>query len=142
MAPHEPPVVFVDNYIKLLADGNPETFQKILDMKVRRRLARILKCAKVRKTSSSLYDGLMLGPVFFLCPGSEAQRAEQHAGALQAAATHPALRKRRRPLPVLQRPHPRAGVLPHPQAGEAHQEEAVIRREGGRKPNVVAGKKD
>ncbi|XP_077397974.1 vacuolar protein sorting-associated protein 53 homolog isoform X2 [Festucalex cinctus] len=33
MAPHEPPVVFVDNYIKLLADGNPETFQKILDMK-------------------------------------------------------------------------------------------------------------
>lgn len=34
MAPHEPPVVFVDNYIKLLADGNPETFQKILDMKV------------------------------------------------------------------------------------------------------------
>lgn len=34
MAPHEPSVVFVDNYIKLLADGNPETFQKILDMKV------------------------------------------------------------------------------------------------------------
>lgn len=34
MAPHEPLVVFVDNYIKLLADGNPETFQKILDMKV------------------------------------------------------------------------------------------------------------
>ncbi|KAM9811960.1 vacuolar protein sorting-associated protein 53 homolog isoform 1-T1 [Syngnathus typhle] len=33
MAPHEPPVVFVDNYIKLLADGNPETFQKILEMK-------------------------------------------------------------------------------------------------------------
>lgn len=35
MAPHEPAVVFVDNYIKLLADGNPETFQKILDMKAR-----------------------------------------------------------------------------------------------------------
>lgn len=34
MAPHEPLLVFVDNYIKLLADGNPETFQKILDMKV------------------------------------------------------------------------------------------------------------
>lgn len=34
MAPHEPSVIFVDNYIKLLADGNPETFQKILDMKV------------------------------------------------------------------------------------------------------------
>uniref|UniRef100_A0A671KS25 Vacuolar protein sorting-associated protein 53 homolog n=1 Tax=Sinocyclocheilus anshuiensis TaxID=1608454 RepID=A0A671KS25_9TELE len=34
MAPHEPSVVFVDNYIKLLADSNPETFQKILDMKV------------------------------------------------------------------------------------------------------------
>ncbi|XP_047246548.1 vacuolar protein sorting-associated protein 53 homolog isoform X2 [Girardinichthys multiradiatus] len=33
MAPHEPSVVFVDNYIKLLVDGNPETFQKILDMK-------------------------------------------------------------------------------------------------------------
>uniref|UniRef100_A0A672R7Y0 Vacuolar protein sorting-associated protein 53 homolog n=1 Tax=Sinocyclocheilus grahami TaxID=75366 RepID=A0A672R7Y0_SINGR len=33
MAPHEPSVVFVDNYIKLLADSNPETFQKILDMK-------------------------------------------------------------------------------------------------------------
>uniref|UniRef100_A0A674EFZ2 Vacuolar protein sorting-associated protein 53 homolog n=1 Tax=Salmo trutta TaxID=8032 RepID=A0A674EFZ2_SALTR len=33
MAPHEPTVVFVDNYIKLLADGNPETFQKTLDMK-------------------------------------------------------------------------------------------------------------
>lgn len=36
MAPHEPPVVFVDNYIKLLADCSMETFQKILDMKVRR----------------------------------------------------------------------------------------------------------
>ncbi|XP_055112601.1 vacuolar protein sorting-associated protein 53 homolog isoform X2 [Symphalangus syndactylus] len=33
MAPHEPLVVFVDNYIKLLTDGNTETFQKILDMK-------------------------------------------------------------------------------------------------------------
>ncbi|XP_068010866.1 vacuolar protein sorting-associated protein 53 homolog [Melanerpes formicivorus] len=33
MAPHEPPVVFVDNYIKLLADCNTDTFQKILDMK-------------------------------------------------------------------------------------------------------------
>lgn len=34
MAPHEPAVVFVDNYIKLLTDCNTETFQKILDMKV------------------------------------------------------------------------------------------------------------
>ncbi|KAK2506839.1 hypothetical protein MC885_018340 [Smutsia gigantea] len=34
MAPHEPLVVFVDNYIKLLSDCNTETFQKILDMKV------------------------------------------------------------------------------------------------------------
>lgn len=34
MAPHEPSVVFVDNYIKLLTDCNTETFQKILDMKV------------------------------------------------------------------------------------------------------------
>ncbi|XP_038614970.1 vacuolar protein sorting-associated protein 53 homolog [Tachyglossus aculeatus] len=33
MAPHEPAVVFVDNYIKLLSDYNTETFQKILDMK-------------------------------------------------------------------------------------------------------------
>nr|XP_045745539.1 vacuolar protein sorting-associated protein 53 homolog isoform X3 [Mirounga angustirostris] len=33
MAPHEPLVVFVDNYIKLLTDCNTETFQKILDMK-------------------------------------------------------------------------------------------------------------
>ncbi|XP_074869638.1 vacuolar protein sorting-associated protein 53 homolog isoform X3 [Carettochelys insculpta] len=33
MAPHEPPVVFVDNYIKLLADCSTDTFQKILDMK-------------------------------------------------------------------------------------------------------------
>nr|XP_016786594.1 vacuolar protein sorting-associated protein 53 homolog isoform X2 [Pan troglodytes]XP_054525923.1 vacuolar protein sorting-associated protein 53 homolog isoform X2 [Pan troglodytes] len=33
MAPHEPLVVFVDNYIKLLTDCNAETFQKILDMK-------------------------------------------------------------------------------------------------------------
>ncbi|XP_054429259.1 vacuolar protein sorting-associated protein 53 homolog isoform X1 [Pteronotus mesoamericanus] len=33
MAPHEPSVVFVDNYIKLLSDCNTDTFQKILDMK-------------------------------------------------------------------------------------------------------------
>ncbi|XP_040192733.1 vacuolar protein sorting-associated protein 53 homolog [Rana temporaria] len=33
MAPHEPSVVFVDNYIKLLADCNTETFQRILEMK-------------------------------------------------------------------------------------------------------------
>ncbi|XP_078535999.1 vacuolar protein sorting-associated protein 53 homolog isoform X2 [Lissotriton helveticus] len=33
MAPHEPSIVFVDNYIKLLVDCNTETFQKILDMK-------------------------------------------------------------------------------------------------------------
>nr|XP_033777440.1 vacuolar protein sorting-associated protein 53 homolog isoform X2 [Geotrypetes seraphini] len=33
MAPHEPSVVFVDNYIKLLVDCNTDTFQKILDMK-------------------------------------------------------------------------------------------------------------
>uniref|UniRef100_A0A8C8EEG2 Vacuolar protein sorting-associated protein 53 homolog n=1 Tax=Otus sunia TaxID=257818 RepID=A0A8C8EEG2_9STRI len=33
MAPHEPPVVFVDNYIKLLSDCSTDTFQKILDMK-------------------------------------------------------------------------------------------------------------
>ncbi|XP_057271706.1 vacuolar protein sorting-associated protein 53 homolog isoform X3 [Pezoporus wallicus] len=33
MAPHEPPVVFVENYVKLLADCSTDTFQKILDMK-------------------------------------------------------------------------------------------------------------
>ncbi|XP_003227928.2 vacuolar protein sorting-associated protein 53 homolog [Anolis carolinensis] len=33
MAPHEPAIVFVDNYIKLLADCSTDTFQKILDMK-------------------------------------------------------------------------------------------------------------
>ncbi|GCC24611.1 hypothetical protein chiPu_0003013 [Chiloscyllium punctatum] len=33
MAPHEASVVFVDNYIKLLADCSTETFQKVLDMK-------------------------------------------------------------------------------------------------------------
>lgn len=60
--------------------------------------------------------------------GSEAQRAEQHAGSLQATTTHPALRGRRRPLSVLQHPHPWARVLPHPQTGETHQEETVNRR--------------
>lgn len=142
MAPHEPPVVFVDNYIKLLADGNPETFQKILDMKVG-----VFRYVSSSYLFSLLIHPLCKGSVYFLLlyfdcfvclcfwgwggyvsPGSEAQRAEQHAGALQAEVTHPALRKRRRPLPVLQRPHPWAGVLPHPQAGEAHQEEAVIGR--------------
>ncbi|XP_061219586.1 vacuolar protein sorting-associated protein 53 homolog isoform X3 [Neopsephotus bourkii] len=33
MAPHELPAVFVENYIKLLADFSTDTFQKILDMK-------------------------------------------------------------------------------------------------------------
>ncbi|KAM3854779.1 LOW QUALITY PROTEIN: vacuolar protein sorting-associated protein 53 homolog [Vipera latastei] len=33
MAPHEPAVVFVDNYIKLLSDCTTDTFQKILEMK-------------------------------------------------------------------------------------------------------------
>uniref|UniRef100_A0A8C6VLP0 Vps53 C-terminal domain-containing protein n=1 Tax=Naja naja TaxID=35670 RepID=A0A8C6VLP0_NAJNA len=33
MAPHEPAVVFVDNYIKLLSDCATDTFQKILEMK-------------------------------------------------------------------------------------------------------------
>uniref|UniRef100_A0A669Q1V3 Vacuolar protein sorting-associated protein 53 homolog n=1 Tax=Phasianus colchicus TaxID=9054 RepID=A0A669Q1V3_PHACC len=42
MAPHEPPVVFVDNYIKLLADCSTDTFQKILDMKVRSSPAELL----------------------------------------------------------------------------------------------------
>lgn len=54
--------------------------------------------------------------------GPEAQWTEQHAGALQTEAAHSALRGRRRPLPVLQRPHPRAGVLSHPQTWETNQE--------------------
>uniref|UniRef100_A0A670ZGT3 Vps53 C-terminal domain-containing protein n=1 Tax=Pseudonaja textilis TaxID=8673 RepID=A0A670ZGT3_PSETE len=33
MAPHEPAVVFVDNYIKLLSDCATDTFQKVLEMK-------------------------------------------------------------------------------------------------------------
>lgn len=33
MSPHDPPVGFVDNYIKLLADTDTSNFQKLLDMK-------------------------------------------------------------------------------------------------------------
>ncbi|XP_075912841.1 vacuolar protein sorting-associated protein 53 homolog isoform X3 [Petromyzon marinus] len=34
MSPHEPPQVFVDNFMKLLSDsGAPDTFQRVLDMK-------------------------------------------------------------------------------------------------------------
>lgn len=155
MAPHEPPVVFVDNYIKLLVDGNPETFQKILDMKVG-----VISFTFLPQFPSFfhfiawfLFKGPKLTLTCVLCSrarglasaGSEAQRAEQHAGALQAEVTHPALRKRRRPLPVLQRPHPRAGVLSHPEAGETHQEAVIGRSQPpGRKKgevNVVTGMK-
>ena len=34
MSPHDPPVGFVDNYIKLVADADTSNFQKLLDMKV------------------------------------------------------------------------------------------------------------
>ena len=34
MSPHEPPVGFVDNYIRLLSDSDIGEFQKILEMKV------------------------------------------------------------------------------------------------------------
>ena len=34
MSPHEPPVGFVDNYIRLLSDSDISEFQKILEMKV------------------------------------------------------------------------------------------------------------
>ena len=34
MSPHEPPVGFVDNYIRLLPDSDISEFQKILEMKV------------------------------------------------------------------------------------------------------------
>lgn len=64
MAPHEPPVVFVDNYIKLLADGNPETFQKILDMKVGIAL-QIWLCAQVCLRYVFIFE-LFLFCCFFL----------------------------------------------------------------------------
>ena len=35
MSPHEPPVGFVDNYIRLLSDSDIGEFQKILEMKVK-----------------------------------------------------------------------------------------------------------
>lgn len=60
--------------------------------------------------------------------GSKAQWTEQHAWALQAEVAHSTLRRRWWPLPVLQRPHPWAGVLSHPQTGETNQEETVNRR--------------
>ncbi len=34
MSPHDPPVGFVDNYIKLVGDADTSNFQKLLDMKV------------------------------------------------------------------------------------------------------------
>lgn len=34
MSPHEQAVVFVDNYIKLLAESDVTELQKLLDMKV------------------------------------------------------------------------------------------------------------
>ena len=34
MSPHDPPVGFVDNYIKLVSDADTSNFQKLLDMKV------------------------------------------------------------------------------------------------------------
>ncbi|ELU07898.1 hypothetical protein CAPTEDRAFT_132286, partial [Capitella teleta] len=37
MSPHEPPQVFVDNYIKLLTESDLHEFQRILEMKSLRR---------------------------------------------------------------------------------------------------------
>lgn len=34
MSPHEPPQVFVDNYIKLLTESDLNEFQRVLEMKV------------------------------------------------------------------------------------------------------------
>lgn len=76
------------------------------------------------KTSVSLH---------FLCVvGSKAQWTEQHARALQAEVTHSTLRRRWWPLPVLQCPHPWAGVLSHPQTRETNQEETVNRHASGK----------
>ena len=36
MSPHDPPIGFVDNYIKLVGDADTSSFQKLLDMKVGR----------------------------------------------------------------------------------------------------------
>lgn len=51
---------------------------------------------------------------FLVAVGAEAQRTEQHAGALQAEAAHSTLRGRWRPLFVVQYPYTRAGVVSHP----------------------------
>lgn len=98
MAPHEPSVVFVDNYIKLLADSNPETFQKILDMKVSLFdiCFRNFKIRTLVKSEISLHQFI----------GSEAERAELHAGAFQTKVAHSPLRTGRRAITVLQCPHP------------------------------------
>ncbi|KAI4815803.1 hypothetical protein KUCAC02_005930 [Chaenocephalus aceratus] len=71
MAPHEPPVVFVDNYIKLLADGNPETFQKILDMKGLKRSEQSSMLELFRQRLPTPPSGADSGPSLFSAPTPE-----------------------------------------------------------------------
>ncbi|XP_075956208.1 vacuolar protein sorting-associated protein 53 homolog [Anarhichas minor] len=71
MAPHEPPVVFVDNYIKLLADGNPETFQKILDMKGLKRSEQSSMLELFRQRLPTPPSGADGGPSLFSFPTPE-----------------------------------------------------------------------
>ncbi|XP_034403785.1 vacuolar protein sorting-associated protein 53 homolog isoform X3 [Cyclopterus lumpus] len=75
MAPHEPPVVFVDNYIKLLADGNPETFQKILDMKGLKRSEQSSMLELFRQRLPTPPSGADGGPsLFSTTPEQESSR--------------------------------------------------------------------
>ncbi|XP_020796034.1 vacuolar protein sorting-associated protein 53 homolog isoform X1 [Boleophthalmus pectinirostris] len=71
MAPHEPSVVFVDNYIKLLADGNPETFQKILDMKGLKRSEQSSMLELFRQRLPTPPSGADTGPSLFSTPTPE-----------------------------------------------------------------------
>lgn len=62
--------------------------------------------------------------------GPEEERAEQHVGPFPPAPPFSSPRRRRLRLAVAERSHARAGILPHPQTGEAHQEE-TLREHGG-----------
>lgn len=71
---------------------------------------------------------LCLSP--FSPPGPEEERAEQHVGPFPPAPPSSSSRRGRRRLPLAGRSHARAGILPHPQTGETHQEETLKGAEG------------
>ncbi|XP_071397674.1 vacuolar protein sorting-associated protein 53 homolog isoform X3 [Centroberyx affinis] len=77
MAPHEPPVVFVDNYIKLLADGNPETFQKILDMKGLKRSEQSSMLELFRQRLPTPPSGADGGPSLSFCAPTPEQESSR-----------------------------------------------------------------